>query len=186
MVLRLVDEGVQLLNLSLGTYAHGDADYVAAWTRIVETALQRNPELVIVCPAGNLDEDQIAGAEFYPAAVKSPNVVSVAALAARPSTNLADFSNVGEWVDFAAPGENLLSTYLRWVPSDGGRTYHGYAYWSGTSFATAVVTGALAAKMSDNNTALEAVHYLKNSSTKTAGDVQLPVVELDMWAVPRP
>ena len=174
------------LNLSLGTYAHGDADYVAAWTRIVETALQRNPELVIVRPAGNLDEDQIAGAEFYPAAVKSPNVVSVAALAARPSTNLADFSNVGEWVDFAAPWRESpehvspLGAVGRWphVPR--------ICVLVRTSFATAVVTGALAAKMSDNNTALEAVHYLKNSSTKTAGDVQLPVVELDMWAVPRP
>ena len=53
------------------------------------------------------------------------------------SDNKAGFSVNGEWVDVAAPGDNV------YVPSDNG----GYRYWSGTSFATPIVAGILSMMM---------------------------------------
>ena len=184
-VLRLVNEDVHVLNLSLGTYADGDPHYETAWRKIIETALGLNPDLVIVCPAGNLEDNREVGSRFYPGAIDNDNVISVAALDKNRSTRVAEFSNVGDWVDFAAPGEDLLSTYLRWIPPVGGPAYHGYAYWSGTSFATAVVTGAIAACMSAGGTAKQAVEKLKKTDQQASGPYRLPIVGLDDWAIPR-
>jgi thermitase len=57
----------------------------------------------------------------------------------------SDFSNYGLWVDIAAPGENILSTY----------PVSSYAYWSGTSMATPFVSGE-AALIRDVNCSLDA------------------------------
>jgi thermitase len=57
----------------------------------------------------------------------------------------SDFANYGLWVDIAAPGENILSTY----------PVSTYAYWSGTSMATPFVSGQ-AALIRDVNCSLDA------------------------------
>jgi subtilisin family serine protease len=68
----------------------------------------------------------------YPASYASPNIVAVAATDA--DDNLASFSGYGATsVDLAAPGADILSTY----PGNS------YRFYSGTSMATAHVTGAL-------------------------------------------
>ena len=91
---------------------------------------------VIVAVAGN------SGSELpvYPALFE--NCIAVTAL--RQDGTLAPLSNHGDWVDIAAPGFNIYST----LPDNG------YGYKSGTSFATAYVSGLAAllfTVVSDNN-----------------------------------
>ena len=79
--------------------------------------------IVFVNAAGNdgVSNDMIP---TYPAAYRTPNMLVVAAL--DESGNLASFSNYGpRTVDLAAPGVNIVSTYLKRLG--------GYATLSGTS-----------------------------------------------------
>jgi hypothetical protein len=94
----------------------------------------------------------------YPASYDLPNIITVAATDELGS--LAYFSNYGQAsVDLAAPGVNILSTYLN------GK----YAYLSGTSMATPHVTGAVAlyAAANPGATAAQIGHALLSSTTPT-------------------
>ena len=118
--------GAHVVNASYG--CHGSE------TSYGRQALEELAEAggLFVAAAGNyrIDNDVTP---FYPASYDMPHVVSVAASA--ESGQLASFSNYGRTsVDLAAPGEAILSTSL------GGT----YADRTGTSMATAHVTGAAA------------------------------------------
>jgi thermitase len=91
--------------------------------------------ILFVAAAGNerSNSDQF---KYYPADYGLSNVVSVTAI--DPSTEVLSSSNYGtETVDIAAPGQNILSC----LPGNA------YGYMTGTSQATAFVTGAAALVM---------------------------------------
>ena len=134
--------GVDVLNLSLGAYTEGDAPPLA-----LATALQQvwatNPQTVVVAGAGNDGWDR----PFYPAALKQ--VVAVGATDS--AMNPAPFSNRGWWVDACAVGVNVDSSFFEWGD------FKGWAAWSGTSFAAARVTGAVAAATGSPSAAAHAL-----------------------------
>lgn len=89
---------------------------------------------VVVAAAGNHAQTR----PFWPAAL--PSVIAVAATG--DDGAVAGFSNTGTWVDAAAPGVDVTSSFVRLAPG-GGRRF-GYARWSGTSFAAPQVAAAAA------------------------------------------
>ena len=123
---RLRARAPQVLNLSFGGHTFDDLP-----SPMLAAALAALPETVAVACAGNTATDR----PFWPAAL--PEVVAVGALDAA-CAGRAPFSAYGPWVDACAPGEWLASSFLE------HGAFHGYARWSGTSFATALVSGAIA------------------------------------------
>jgi subtilisin family serine protease len=127
------DNGARVINLSLGGYSNGcsymeDAiDYAHAHGVLVVAAAGND---------GNADwfDPSDPGNWFYPAACDG--VLGVAAT--DWSDAHAAFSNYGSWVDVAAPGVGIYSTY--WRLDLAGV----YAQMSGTSMATPFVSGVAA------------------------------------------
>jgi len=122
------DHGAKVINMSLGNYAQADFLHDA-----IKYAYDR--DVVLVAASGN-DNTSNPG---YPAAY--PEVVAVAATDS--DFQRASFSNYGNYIDVAAPGVNIASTY----------TNNQYASLSGTSMASPHVA-ALAALIRSANPAL--------------------------------
>lgn len=110
------DNGAHVINLSLGG---------TSGTTTLENAVNYawNKGVLLACAAGNSNTSSASYPAYY------ANCLAVA------STNSSDarssFSNYGNWVEIAAPGEGIYST---WVNS-------GYNTISGTSMATPHVAG---------------------------------------------
>lgn len=106
-----VDHGAKVINMSLGNYANAEFLHDA-----VKYAYDR--DVVLVAASGNDNTDRPG----YPAAYQE--VFAVAAT--NSGKQRASFSNYGDYIDVAAPGESIASTY----PDNQ------YAALSGTSMST--------------------------------------------------
>jgi major intracellular serine protease len=119
-----IEQKVDIISMSLG----GPED-VPELHEAIQKAVEHN--ILVVCAAGNEGDGQDATNEIaYPGCYNE--VISVGAI--NLDRQISDFSNSNNEVDLVAPGENILSTYLK------GK----YAKLSGTSMATPHVSGALA------------------------------------------
>jgi subtilisin family serine protease len=128
-----VEHGAKIINYSGGGPEFSEDEYLAI--KKAEAA-----GVLFVAAAGNEHQDtDLVENYYYPSAYHLSNIISVAATDIH--NNLLRSSNWGKnKVDVAAPGENIYST----LP--GGR----YGYMSGTSQATAFVTGVAALLLSEN------------------------------------
>lgn len=109
-------------------YSGGGTEYSQEERDAIEEA--RKAGILFVAAAGN-ERSNSDKHKYYPADYNLSNIISVTAI--DPSTEVLQSSNYGvETVDIAAPGQNILST----LPNNT------YGYMTGTSQATAFVTGA--------------------------------------------
>jgi hypothetical protein len=134
-----IASGAKILNLSW-TYPDGSP--------LLEQALARanNAGVIIVCSAGNRDPAHpvvpLPVRIPPPASLDLPLIVSVAASA--PDDTLAPFTLVDpRQVDLAAPGVNLHMP----LAGEGSRLDYSPSALSGSSYATALVSGSLALAM---------------------------------------
>jgi len=118
-IIYAVDNGVKIINLSIGGYAYSELLKEA-----VDYALNKGSILV----AGVGDEN--TNTPVYPAYYEG--VIGVAAT--DPEDKIFFQSNYGEFIDLYAPGVEIYSTALNGE----------YAYRSGSSMASAYVSGVIA------------------------------------------
>lgn len=128
-----IDHGARIINYSGGGPEFSPDEYMA-----IKKAEARG--VLVVAAAGNEHQDiDVRENFYYPSAYGTSNIISVAATDIK--NNLLPSSNWGKKkVDVAAPGGNIYST----LPN--GR----FDYMTGTSQATAFVTGIAALLLSQD------------------------------------
>lgn len=141
------DNGAKVINLSLGNYA--DANFLHDAVRY---AFER--DVVLIAASGNDNTEQPG----YPAAY--PEVFAVAAT--DEDKKKAPFSNYGDYIDVAAPGVSIASTYMN----------NQYAALSGTSMASPHVA-ALAGLIRSVNPLLKNTEVM-DIMRKSADDLGTP------------
>ncbi len=149
-----VDEGAQIINLSLGARVRSEALRGA-----VRYALSRR--VVVVAASGNRGD--VLNIDF-PAGVNG--VVAVSALDA--NGRRAAFANAGGKTAIAAPGVDLIGPYpeAQW------------ATWSGTSFSAALATGGVATllQVQPNLRPARVVRKLKRAARRPAARADRPLL----------
>lgn len=134
-----VDHGAKIINYSGGGPEFSEEEFLA-----VKRAERRG--VLFVAAAGNLHQDIDQSVHYYyPASYRLSNIISVASI--DRFNHLLPSSNWGRTrVDVAAPGEEIFST----MPRDRKTHLPTYGEMTGTSQATAFVSGLAALILSEN------------------------------------
>ena len=148
-----VDNGASVINLSLGATCP-ESNPTGCASAAMQTAVDyaQSHDVVVVAAAGNNGDPNSPPSNpaynhwSWPAAFSWP----IAVASTNAAMNRSSFSTQASYVDVAAPGSSIYSTYL-----DGG-----YAWSSGTSMATPHVTALVAL--------LRAAHPSESASQITA------------------
>jgi len=149
-IIKAADQGAQVINLSLGGSSGG-----MVLKNAVDYAYQKGA--VVVAAVGNEGVEGVS----YPA--KFEKVIGVTSVDS--NGRQSSFANYGEGVDIAAPGVGVFTT---WENEE-------MVSFSGTSTATAFVSGALAAELSKNpnfsrDQVLDLIYKYSNESEKPGFD----------------
>ncbi|PPT81405.1 peptidase S8 [Xanthomonas arboricola pv. zantedeschiae] len=118
----------RVINLSLG----GIGSCSTTLSNAIASAVSRGTSVVVAAGNSNIDVSQSVPANC-------PNVIAVAATTSAGAK--ASFSNFGQGVDIAAPGQAILSTLNSGSTAAGSPSY---AVYSGTSMAAPHVAGVVA------------------------------------------
>jgi thermitase len=118
-IIHAVDNGAKIISCSWGS----NSDSVLLH-QVIKYAYEKGA--LIVAAAGN----EYSSVKVYPAAY--PEVIAVTAV--DENDEPAYFTNFGDWVEIAAPGVDILSTYIG----------NSYARLSGTSMSAPMVAGVAA------------------------------------------
>lgn len=172
-LLEAVNDQPDLISISAGTHTYKNnplMGFEALYDNSKKAENQKVP--LVIAAAGNDGNNQ----EFWPAAFHW--VVSVGSLDANGKRST--FSNYGPWVDVYAQGSDLVNAFPtgRYVtkeaqtPPNQVRDFTGLAKWSGTSFATPIVTGAIAAYMSKHGGSARAARDALIAAAPTKQDAQ--------------
>lgn len=152
-----VDHGAKIIN-----YSGGGGTYLKAEHDVLKRA--RDKGILVVAAAGNeRSNGDLPQNAYFPCAYRDlDNIICVTAI--NPRNQILPSSNWGKnTVDIAAPGERILST----TPLAKGK----YAYMTGTSQATAFVTGAAVLLLSRNSSLkpTEVRELIRNSADHVEG-----------------
>jgi len=153
-------DDVDIVNLSLGGFSHSDVPPVLLGAALAN--LLENHDRAVVAAAGNEGSD---GRPFWPAAFTEtglPFARQIVSVAAHDGSQLCSWSNRGPWVDLAAPGSDIVSTYVNHPEFPTG-----FACWSGTSFAAPFVVAALAESYATSGTVESAVEKVRAEATES-------------------
>ena len=162
-----IEDNMDIINLSVQMQGSSDT---------LHDAVKRayNAGLIVVAAAGNAGVD-FAVSLYSPGCFEE--VISV--MSCSNQRRISTFSNYGKICDFAAPGENILSTYLN----------NTYKMTSGTSMASPFICAAVSYELAKNNnlTTEEVCEALKSKSQKCygeiSGDCVYPDTKVDITGV---
>jgi len=134
------ENGARVVSLSLGNTFSSKL-----MNEVITYVTERG--VVVIAATGNDDRDK----KFYPASYE--NCIGVSATDDRDLK--ASFSNYGDWVDIAAPGEYILSLRANGTSLYGENSSYiveeNYTYASGTSMACPFVAGVAGLVLSKNS-----------------------------------
>ena len=152
-MVRAVEKGAQILNLSLGTEMPHDLPPLASLValEIIAERVKDPQDVVVVAAAGNNGTTR----PVYPAAFAAVSSVKVPVIAVGGLSveyEPTAFSSRGFWVSCSTVAECVLSTFVRGRETpeideehpDVWNSENPWAVWSGTSFAAPQITGAIA------------------------------------------
>jgi subtilisin family serine protease len=186
---KVLVQNPDIISLSAGTHTWKSRTSLAFTKFVEQVMLPQHPDTILVAAAGNDGLDW----HFAPAdlSVTHPDrVISVGALS-RNSSRVASFSDRGTWVHVYAQGRDLVQAYADGVyhyleaQNKPDAQFHGMARWSGTSFATPLVSGLIAARMSGKKISavtawneLQQIAQAQPVSTNDASGIKIPAPRL--------